>query len=101
MAAPATIAAPRPKAAFPQAAVEDLLRRDLTEAAEESSVLHPGWEPVLDSLRIVTAVTAIEDLLKIKLPPEKCIRRGGYKSVEDGVKDMADRIRRVWTNAQK
>lgn len=101
MAAPATIAAPRPKAAFQQTAVEDLLRRDLTEAAEESSVLHPGWEPVLDSLRIVTAVTAIEDLLKIKLPPEKCIRRGGYKSVEDGVKDMADRIRRVWTNAQK
>jgi acyl carrier protein len=101
MAAQATIAAPRRKAAFPLKAVQDLLRRDLTEAAEESSVLRPGWEPVLDSLRIVTAVTAIEDLLKIKLPPEKCIRRGGYKSVEDGVKDMAERVRGVWTEARK
>jgi acyl carrier protein len=101
MAAQATIAAPRPKAAFPLKAVQDLLRRDLTEAAEESSVLHPGWEPVLDSLRIVTVVTAIEDLLKIKLPPEKCIRRGGYRSVGDGVKDMAERIRCVWNRARK
>ncbi|HEY1375803.1 MAG TPA: hypothetical protein VGF55_03380 [Gemmataceae bacterium] len=101
MSVQATISAVRPKTRFPLAAVQDLLRRELTEATEESNVLHSGWEPVLDSLRIVTAVTAIENLLKIKLPPERCIRRGGYKSVENGVKDMTERIRGVWTNAQK
>lgn len=100
MAAQAIAARPRSKKVFPQAAVEDLVRKELEEAAEESGVLHPGWEPVLDSLRIVTAISKIEDLLKIKLPPEKCVRRGGYKSVDEGVKDMNERIRNVWVKAQ-
>src|SRR4051812_23392417 len=101
MVSQATVAAPQSKAVFPLKAVEDVLRRELTEAAEESSVLHPGWEPVLDSLRIVTAITAIEDLLKMRLPPERCIRRGGYRSIEEGVANVRELIRGVWTKAQK
>jgi acyl carrier protein len=100
MGGQAPVSTPRRKAVFPLKAVQELIRKELKEAAEESSVLHSGWEPVLDSLRVVTALTAIEDLLKSKLPPEKCVRRGGYKSVEEGVKDMTERIRRVWAKGQ-
>jgi acyl carrier protein len=100
MAAQVIASRPRSKAVFPLAAVQDLIRKELEEAVEESGVLHPGWEPVLDSLRIVTAISKIEDLLKLKLPPERCVRRGGFKSVDEGVKDMTERIRNAWIKAQ-
>lgn len=100
MAAQAIATCPQPEVAFPLVEVRDLIRKELEEAAGESEVLHPGWEPVLDSLRIVTAISGVEDRLKIKLPPEKCVRRGGYRSVEEGISDMSERIRAVWTKAK-
>jgi hypothetical protein len=89
------------KRAFPLAEVESRLRRELEEAEAESVILHPGWQPALDSLRMVTAIAAIEGLFNFKLPPEKVVRKGGYRSVDEGVSDMIDRIRRVWTKRQK
>ncbi len=83
--------------AFPFAEVQDRLRRELEEAEAESVILHPGWQPVLDSLRMVTAIATVEDLFRFKLPPEKIVKKGGYKSVDEGVSYMTSRIREVWT----
>lgn len=85
---------------FPLADVEARLRRELEEAEAESVILHPGWQPVLDSLRMVTAIAAIEDLFDFKLPPEKVVKRGGYTSVNEGVRDMTNRVREVWICAR-
>jgi len=42
--------------------------KELKEAAKESSRLHTDFESILDSLQIVTAVTAVESLLLITPP---------------------------------
>jgi acyl carrier protein len=87
---------PPSKSAFPGEQVREILRRELEEAAEESAALHEGWEPVLDSLRIVTVVNTLKDLFNFPLPPEKVVRKGGYSSVDKGINDMADNLRRLW-----
>jgi acyl carrier protein len=87
--------------AFPLEKVEAMLRKELEEAAAESEILHARWQPVLDSLRMVTAIAAVEHLFPFKLPPEKVVKKGGYKSVGEGVADMTNRIRELWTNRQK
>ena len=92
--APTKVAPSKP--AFPTEEVRDLLRKELEEAEEESATVHEGWEPVLDSLRMVTVVTTLEGLFDFPLPPEKVIRKGGYTSVDQGVDDMADNLRRLW-----
>ncbi len=89
------------KGTFPLAEVQARLRRELEEAEAESIILHPGWQPVLDSLRMVTAIATVEDLFDFKLPPEKVVKKGGYKSVDEGVSDMTNKIREVWTKRQK
>jgi acyl carrier protein len=81
---------------FPLQEVQEILRRELEEAAEESDVLHDGWEPVLDSLRMVTVVSTLEDMFDFPLPPEKVVRKGGYKDVDDGVDDMTKNLQRLW-----
>jgi len=101
MPAVATVLAPPTKGAFPLAEVQARLRRELEEAEAESVILHPGWQPVLDSLRMVTAIATVEDLFDFKLPPEKVVKKGGYKSVDEGVSDMTNKIREVWTKRQK
>jgi len=93
-------AAPSSRSVFPLEEVQERLRRDLEEAKAESVVLHPGWQPVLDSLRMVTAIATVEDLFKFRLPPEKVVKKGGYKSVNEGIEDMTNRIRVVWTKRQ-
>jgi len=75
----ATAPSPPDKGVFPLAEVEARLRKELGEA--ESTILHPGWQPVLDSLRIVTAIATVEGLFDFKLPPEKVVKKGGYTSV--------------------
>ena len=35
-------------------------------------------------------------LFDFKLPPEKVVKKGGYKSVDEGVSDMTNKIREVW-----
>lgn len=101
MPAVATVLAPAAKGAFPLAEVQARLRKELEEAEAESVILHPGWQPVLDSLRMVTAIATVEVLFDFKLPPEKVVKKGGYKSVDEGVTDMTNKIREVWTKRQK
>jgi hypothetical protein len=100
MTAVATAPAPTAQGAFPLAEVQARLRRELEEAEAESGILHPGWQPVLDSLRMVTAIATVEGLFDFKLPPEKVVKKGGYRSVDEGVADMTNRIREVWTKRQ-
>ena len=83
MLAVAPALAPSCKSVFPLAEVQARLRRELEEAEAESVVLHPGWQPVLDSLRMVTAIAAVENLFDFKLPPEKVVKA---ESTEDGAK---------------
>ena len=101
MPAVASVPALSTKGTFPLAEVQARLRKELEEAEAESVVLHPGWQPVLDSLRMVTAIATIKDLFDFKLPPEKVVKKGGYRSVDEGVSDMTNRVREVWTKRQK
>src|SRR5262245_16168922 len=87
---------PHSKFVFPETEIREMLRKELEEAAEESATLHEGWEPVLDSLRMVTVVTTLEDLFDFDLPPEKVIKKGGYTSEDQGVDDMTNNLRRLW-----
>ena len=101
MSAQAPVKDPASKPAFPVERVREALRKELEEAAEESSTLHEGWEPVLDSLRMVTVVTGLERMFDFDLPPEKVIRKGGYASVNEGVDNMTDNLRRLWEKHHK
>ncbi|HEY7424056.1 MAG TPA: hypothetical protein VH682_07455 [Gemmataceae bacterium] len=101
MSAQAPVKAPPSKSTFSFERVREFLRKELEEAEEESSILHEGWEPVLDSLRMVTVVTALEGMFNFALPPEKVIRKGGYTSVDQGVDDMTDNLRRLWEKHYK
>ena len=83
-------------ATFPSREVERRLRREIEDAAADSKVLRGGWEPVLDSLRMVSVVLTLEDLFPFELPPEKLVRKGGYGSVDEGVEEMRRRMQRLW-----
>ena len=56
---------------------------------------------MLDSLRMVTAIAAIEGLFDFKLAPEKLVKKGGYRSVDEGVSDMTKRAWDEWNKRQK
>jgi acyl carrier protein len=83
-------------APFPRFAVATRLRSGLEEAAAESDVLRVDWEPVLDSLRVVSIVANLEELLGFRLPPDRVVRRGGYSTVDEGVEDMLNRLEHLW-----
>jgi acyl carrier protein len=101
MPAVATARAASAKAEFPHAEVQALIRKEVEDAEAESVVLHPGWQPVPDSLRMVTVIASIEKLLGIKLPPEKVVRKGGWKSGDDCVSDMTRKIQDIWNKRQQ
>lgn len=92
---------PSTNSTFPFDEVREILRKELEEAADESAILHGGWEPVLDSLRMVTVITTLEGKFDFRLPPEKVVRKGGYTSVNQGVKDITDNLRRLWDKHHK
>ena len=88
--------------AFPAAEVRRRLRVELQKIADDASVLRPEWEPLLDSKRVVGTVLVIEDLFPgVKVPPDKVVRKGGYNSVDEAIKDMLERIKRVWSERSK
>ena len=89
------------KSTFPLEKVQEILRSELDEAAEESATLHGGWEPVLDSLRVVAVISTLEVLFDFPLPPEKAVRKGGYTSVDQGVDDITDNLRQLWDKHHK
>lgn len=84
------------KLLFPATEVRRRLQVEVQEAADESVVLRGGWEPVLDSLRMVSVVINIEDLFPFRIHPEKVVRRGGYMSVDDAVQDIFERLGQHW-----
>jgi acyl carrier protein len=84
------------EASYPFAEVHRRLREHIREAAEESVDLRGGWEPLLDSLRMVSVLVSLEDLFDFPLPPEKLVRRGGYTSEDDAYEHMSSQLRRMW-----
>ena len=78
--------------AFSLTEIERRLRIELEKIAADAALLRPEWEPLLDSQRVVATVLVLEDLLQRKIPPEKVVRKGGYHSVDEAVKDMTDRL---------
>jgi hypothetical protein len=87
---------------FPAAEVERRLRPELEKIAKQGSKLRPEWVPLLDSKRVVGTVLVIEDLFPgIKIPPDKVVRKGGYNSVDETIKDMLERIKKVWSERSK
>ncbi len=84
------------EASYPFAEVDGRLREGIREAAEESVDLRGEWEPLLDSLRMVSVLVSLEDLFDFPLPPEKLVRRGGYTSEVDAYEHMSDQLRRLW-----
>ncbi len=84
------------EATFPAVEVRRRLQAEVQQAAEESVILRGGWEPVLDSLRMVSVVITLEDLFPFRIHPEKVVRLGGYTSVNEAVEDMFERLGRQW-----
>lgn len=81
---------------FPIAEVTQRLTAELAKIAEDNVILRPEWEPLLDSKRVVGTILAIEDLFpNCKIPPDKVVRRGGYRTVDEAIRDMVPRLRRV------
>ncbi len=87
--------------AFPSAEVKRRLQEELQKIAEESSILPPEWEPLLDSKRVVGTVLVLEDLFPFKIPPDKVVRKGGYNSVDEAIDDMLGRLERLWAEPSK
>jgi acyl carrier protein len=84
------------KSAFPREWLRENLRHEFDEIAEESAVVHGGWEPVLDSLRVVTIISKLEDMFDFPLPPEKIVRKGGYSDVRQAMDDVEGNLERLW-----
>jgi hypothetical protein len=96
------ITAARPELLFPAAEVERRLRSELQKVASEAGVLRPEWEPLLDSRRVVGTLLVIEDLFPgCKIPPDKVVQRGGYRSVDEAIKDMLAKIERIVTDCNQ
>ena len=83
---------------YPSTAVERLLRAGIREAAKEGVDLRGEWEPLLDSLRMVSVLVSLEDLFDFPLPPEKLVKRGGYTSEADAYEHMSGQLRHLWND---
>jgi len=96
MLAEAPVETATSEAVYPSAAVESCLRKGIREAVEEGADLRGDWEPLLDSLRMVSVLVSLEDLFDFPLPPEKLVRRGGYTGEDDAFEHMSGQLRRLW-----
>ncbi len=86
---------------FPRTEAEGRVRLVLKRLHDDLGVAREVWEPDLDSLAIVDILCEFEDLFPFKIPPERVVRRGGYRSVEDGVVDIVNRFEELWNERQK
>ena len=86
---------------YPSAEVERLLRAGIREAADECVDLKGEWEPLLDSLRMVSVLVSLEDLFDFPLPPEKLVKRGGYASETDAYEHMSGQLNKLWNDNHK
>jgi hypothetical protein len=98
MAIPSTSAnAATTTATFPAAAVEAALRTAITQLEQDTAGMREPWEPNFDSLAVVNVIIVVERLLPgFTLEPEKVVRRGGYRTVDEAARDITERIRRRW-----
>jgi hypothetical protein len=81
---------------FPRAEVEKRLRRELQRIADDAASLRAPWEPLLDSMRVVGVVLVIEDLFPwCRIAPDRVVQKGGYDSIDEGTKDITERIRQI------
>ncbi|MGH7651511.1 MAG: hypothetical protein ACREMS_06665 [Gemmatimonadaceae bacterium] len=81
---------------FPGAEIKRRLTRELKKIADDNVILRPEWEPVLDSKRVVGTLVMIEDLFPdCRIPPDKVVKKGGYRTIDEAINDMIPRIRRV------
>jgi len=96
MLAEAPVTTATSEAVYPFEDVQNRLRQGIREAAEESVDLRGEWEPLLDSLRMVSVLVSLEDLFDFPLPPETIVRRGGYTSEDDAYEHMSSQLRRQW-----
>jgi acyl carrier protein len=100
-------------AAFPAAAVEACIRDALADQAADQAVLRPDrgtatatpvaarpWEPEIDSLVVVEVICAIEELLRIEIPPTFS-PKGGYDSTEACVNDLMSEAKAAWDELTK
>jgi len=70
------------------------LTNDLQKIADEVTFLNPdrpAWKPLLDSRRIVGTVLVLEEVFKVKLPPDRLVRKGGYNNVKEAVENIIRR----------
>jgi hypothetical protein len=83
-------------ASFPIVEVKRRLTTELKKIADDNAILRPEWEPVLDSKRVVGTLVMIEDLFPdCKIPPDKIVRKGGYRTIDEAINDMIPRLRHV------
>ncbi len=92
---------------FPAEAVEACLRGALAAAAtdqaairaaagkENDNVGSAGWEPEVDSLIVLEALTALEEQFGIELPDD-VVPPGGYADSEACVRHLLQRARAAW-----
>ena len=93
----AEVAAP----VFPVAEVRKRLVVELQKIADQGAILRPEWEPLLDSKRVVGTVLVLEGLFPFKIPPDRVVRKGGYRTVDEAINDMVVRIRKIWDEKSK
>ena len=87
----------RPKTAFPASAIRATLREALSGLCDDVSAIREPWEPELDSLAVVDILVAVERVLPgFRFAPEKAVRKGGYRTVDEATKDIAARLQREW-----
>ena len=88
-------------AVYPFIDVQNLLLIGVRKALEESVDLRGEWEPLIDSLRMVSVLVSLEDLFDFPLPPEKLVRRGGYTSGDDAIYHISGQLQRLWDEKHK
>lgn len=96
MSASTAVAAKLTIPCFPTAEVTRRLQGQLEKIAGQSSVLRPPWEPLLDSKMVVGSVLVLEDLFPFRIPPDRIVQKGGYRSVNEATRDMVGRLEKIW-----
>ena len=83
--------------AFPTVSVQDRLREVIARLGEDTSAMREPWEPMFDSLAVVSVILVVEsELPGLPIAPEKVVRKGGYRTVDEAVDDITNRLRRQW-----
>jgi|HubBroStandDraft_6_1064221.scaffolds.fasta_scaffold305963_2 acyl carrier protein len=101
-----TIAKPKSVSAFPKAAVEAVLRKELLDYVVTLAPLKEITLPTavaakmtfkfqIDSLGVVDLLCAVEPLLGFKLK-DSVVRAGGYGSIEEAMAHVMPRIEKAW-----